>query len=142
MWFGVCGSEFREVTGRVHQVFPPVSAPEPGTLNPKPVSIMEMERAYYVVSFKPAYLELLREMASRLELASDEDEAIAQRMVVAITQGGFGQDVVDDKRQTKERFLEYLFFSSDLDLPRTDEVFDQYFEMELVDEFVDLDEEQ
>ena len=103
---------------------------------------MEMERAYYVITFKPAYLELLREMATRLESASDEGEATArQRMVVAITQGGFGQDVVDDERQTKERFLEYLFFSSDLDLPRTAEVFDQYFEVEQADEFVDLDEE-
>lgn len=103
---------------------------------------MEMERAYYVVTFKPAYLELLREMASSLESASDEGDATAtQRMVVAITQGGFGQDVVDDERQTKERFLEYLFFSSDLDLPRTAEVFDQYFEIEQADEFVDLDEE-
>ena len=104
---------------------------------------MEMERAYYVVTFKPAYLELLRETATRFEAAGDEGEATAtQRMVVAITQGGFGQDVVDDERQTKERFLEYLFFSSDLDLPRTAEVFDQYFEVEQADEFVDLDEEQ
>jgi hypothetical protein len=104
---------------------------------------MEMERAYYVVTFKPAYLELLRSMASRLEVSSDEGETPEpQRMVVAITQGGFGQDVVDDERQTKERFLEYLFFSSDLDLPRTAEVFDQYFEMEQADEFVDLDLEQ
>ncbi len=103
---------------------------------------MEMERAYYLVTFKPAYLKLLRAMASRLESASDEGEAAAtQRMIVAITQGGFGQDVVDDERQTKERFLEYLFFSSDLDLPRSAEVFDQYFEIEQADEFVDLDEE-
>jgi hypothetical protein len=101
---------------------------------------MEMERIYYVVTFKPAYVELLRETASRLESSSDEGEA-AQRMVVAITQGGFGQDVVDDERQAKERFLEYLFFSSDLDLPRTAEVFDQYFEIEQAGEFVDLDEE-
>jgi len=101
---------------------------------------MEMERAYYVVIFKPAYLELLRD---RFELSPDEsDGAATQRMIVAITQGGFGQDVVDDERQAKERFLEYLFFSSDLDLPRTAEVFDRYFEIEQADEFVDLDEEQ
>lgn len=117
--------------------------PEPLTLSPdaEPLLTMEMERAYYVVTFKPAYLALLREMASRLESASDEGEATAQRMVVAITQGGFGQDVVDDERQTKERFLEYLFFTIGLDLPRTDEVFDQYFAMEPVDEYVDLDEQ-
>jgi hypothetical protein len=101
---------------------------------------MEMEKAYYVVTFKPAYLELLRGMASQWP-ADEGEETTTQRMIVTITQGGFGQDVVDDERQTKERFLEYLFFSSDLDLPRTAEVFDQYFEMEQADEFVDLDEE-
>jgi hypothetical protein len=102
---------------------------------------MEMERAYFVVTFKPAYLELLRETASRLESPVDEGEPTMQRMVVAITQGGFGQDVVDEERQAKERFLEYLFLSSGLDLPRTAEVFDRYFEIEQADEFVDLDEE-
>ena len=103
---------------------------------------MEMEKSYYVVTFKPAYMERLREAASRSEPAPDEHEAgSTQRMIVAITQGGFGQDVVDDERQVKERFLEYLFFSSDLDLPRSAEVFDRYFEMEAADEFVDLDEE-
>jgi hypothetical protein len=101
---------------------------------------MEMERVYYVVTFKPAYLRLLRETASRVESAPDEGEGATQRMVVAITQGGFGQDVVDDELQAKVRFLEYLFFSSDLDLPRTAEVFDQYFEIEQANEFVDLDE--
>jgi hypothetical protein len=104
---------------------------------------MEMEKSYYVVTFKPAYLELLREITSREETAVDEGYEIAtQRMIVAITQGGFGQDVVDDERQAKERFLEYLFFSSDLDLPRTVEVFDEYFEMEPANELVDLDDEQ
>ncbi len=102
-----------------------------------------MEKSYYVVTFKQAYLELLRDMTSRLDVAADVGEASAtQRMVVAITQGGFGQDVVDDERQAKERFLEYLFFSSEIDFPRTSEVFDQYFEMEQADEFVDLDDEQ
>jgi hypothetical protein len=100
---------------------------------------MEMEKAYYVVTFKPAYLELQRGLTS--QSAADAGETTTRRMIVTITQGGFGQDVVDDERQTKERFLEFLFFSSDLDLPRTAEVFDQYFEMEEADEFVDLDEE-
>lgn len=100
---------------------------------------MEMEKSFYVVTFKPAYISLVR---SRLESPADEaDEMAAQRMIVALTQGGFGQDVVDDERQIKERFLEYLFFSSDLDLPRTAEVFDEYFELEQATEFVDLDEE-
>jgi hypothetical protein len=104
---------------------------------------MEMEKSYYVVTFKRAYFELLRDRTSLLGSASDEvSDYSTQRMIVAITQGGFGQDVVDEGRQAKERFLEYLFFSSDLDLPRTSDVFDQYFVMEPADEFVDLDEEQ
>jgi len=103
---------------------------------------MEMEKSYYVVTFKPAYFKLLREAGSRLDASYDDGETAAtQRMILAITQGGFGQDVVDDERQAKERFLEHLFFSSDLDLPRTPEVFDQYFEMDQAAEFVDLDEE-
>ena len=103
---------------------------------------MEMEKSYYVVTFKPAYQELLRGLTSRSAGPDDEDnETATQRIIVAITQGGFGQDVVDDERQAKERFLEYLFFSSDLDFPRTLEVFDQYFDMERANEFVDLDEE-
>lgn len=103
---------------------------------------MEMEKAYFVVTFKPAYMELLRNAAARVEPIPEEREASAtQRIIVAITQGGFGQDVVDDERQVKERFLEFLFFSSGLDLQRTAEAFDQYFEMEPADEFVDLDEE-
>lgn len=101
-----------------------------------------MEKAFYVVTFKPTYVKLLRDKSSRAEAGGEEDDQIAtQRMIVAITQGGFGQDVVDDERQAKERFLEYLFFSSDLDLARSPEVFDQYFELVQVDEFVDLDEE-
>ncbi|MEK6322307.1 MAG: hypothetical protein AABN33_11545 [Acidobacteriota bacterium] len=103
---------------------------------------MEMEKSFYVVTFKPAYIELLQEKASRSDTPREEGEETGkQRMIVAITQGGFGQDVVDDERQAKERFLEYLFFSSDLDLARTAEVFDQYFDIEQADEFVDLDEE-
>jgi hypothetical protein len=103
---------------------------------------MEMEKSFYVVTFKPAYLELLRERASHSEAPAEEsEESATQPMIVAITQGGFGQDVVDNERQAKERFMEYLFFSSAVDLPRTDEVFDQYFELEQAQEVVDLDEE-
>ena len=103
---------------------------------------MEMEKSFYVVTFKPAYVKLLREKAYRSEAACEEGAGIEnQRIIVAITQGGFGQDVVDEERQAKERFLEYLFFSSDLDLARTPEVFDKYFDLEQADEFIDLDEE-
>lgn len=101
---------------------------------------MEMEKSFYVVTFKPAYLNLLREKSPEA-LPDDSEETMTQRMVVALTQGGFGQDVTDDERQAKERFLEYLFFSSDIDLPRTVEVFDQFFDLERADEFADLDEE-
>ena len=97
---------------------------------------MEMEKSFYVVTSKPAYLHLLRAKA-----AAEDEIAQTRRMVIAITQGGFGQDVVDDERQAKERFLEYLFLSSDIDLPRTSEVFDEFFELVPADEFVDLDDE-
>ncbi|HWO01937.1 MAG TPA: hypothetical protein VNS63_21995 [Blastocatellia bacterium] len=100
---------------------------------------MEMEKAYYVVTFKPAYFEMLLARSTSGDLATAIEES--NRMIVSITQGGFGQDVVDDERQAKERFLEYLFYSSDIDLPRTVEVFDQYFELEQADEFIDLDVE-
>lgn len=94
---------------------------------------MEMEKSYYVVTFKPAYLELLR---AHEEGGDDRP----QKLIVAITQGGFGQDVVDDERQAKERFLEHLFYSGEVDLPRSEEAFDRYFELEQA-EMVDLDEE-
>jgi hypothetical protein len=120
-------------------------ARERWTLSTNPSSsgfTMEMEKSYYVVTVKPAYLKLLREITPNSEATFDDnDGAATQRMIISITQGGFGQDVVDDERQTKERFLEYLFFSGDLDLPRTAEVFDQYFELEQADELIDLDEE-
>ena len=96
---------------------------------------MEMEKSYYVVTYKPAYLELLQEKSS------ETDEPPPERLIISITQGGFGQDIVDDERQVKERFLEYLFYSSDIDLPRSAEAFDRYFELEQADELVDLDEE-
>lgn len=99
---------------------------------------MEMEKAYYVVTCKPAYIDLLQKTDST---GAEADEPAMQRFIVSITQGGFGQDIVDDERQAKERFLEYLFYSGDIDLPRSAEVFDQYFELEQADELIDLDEE-
>ena len=98
-----------------------------------------MEKFYYVITFKPEYITLLREINPAD--AALEDADTAGRMIISITQGGFGQDIIDDQRQAKERFLEYLFFSSDIDLPRTAEVFDRYFEIDPADEFVDLDSE-
>ena len=101
---------------------------------------MEMEKSYYVVTCKPAYLEMLRAQRGG-EGPFENDEAVPERMIVAITQGGFGQDVIDDERQVKERFLEHLFSSSGVDLPRSEEVFDRYFDLEETGEFIDLDEE-
>ena len=99
---------------------------------------MEMEKAYYVVTYKPAYIDLLQQTDSTVK---EGDEPAPQRLIISITQGGFGQDIVDDERQAKERFLEYLFYSGDIDLPRSAEVFDQYFELEQADELINLDEE-
>ena len=97
---------------------------------------MEMEKAHYVIVARPSFAELLRTSGQEIEQSEN------QTFIVAITQGGFGQDIVDDDRQVKERFLEHLFSSSGIDLPRTDEAFDQYFELQHAEEFIDLDEEQ
>ena|ERR1044072_74126 len=103
---------------------------------------MEMEKSYYVVTYKPAYLGLLQSKSAHADQAAYEgDDLHEQRLIISITQGGFGQDIVDDERQVKERFLEYLFYSGDIDLPRSAEIFDQYFELEQADELIDLDEE-
>jgi hypothetical protein len=99
-----------------------------------------MEKSYYVIKARQAYLDLLQSTADPVAGLEDED-LFPQRVVVAITQGGFGQDVIDDERQVKERFVEYLFLSDGADLPRTSEAFDEYFELEPVDELIDLDEE-
>ena len=104
---------------------------------------MEMEKSYYVVTYKPEYFEMIR-AAQPPDGVSFDDLSPEDRqrdvIVVAITQGGFGQDVVDDERQVKERFLEQMFTSTGIDLPRTPDVFDRYFELEPVEEFLDLDE--
>jgi hypothetical protein len=99
---------------------------------------MEMEKSFYVITAKPSYIDLMRSSSESTE--SDSAAQSTRRFIATITQGGFGQDVIDDERQTKERFLEYLFFAADVDLPRTPEVFDQYFELEQADELVDLDD--
>ena len=100
---------------------------------------MEMEKSFYVVTFKPAYIKLVQSRSG--SLAEEPEDIASQRIILALTQGGFGQDIIDEERQAKQRFLEYLFFSSDVDLPRTAEVFDEYFELNQASEFVDLDEE-
>jgi len=98
---------------------------------------MEMERSYYLVTAKPAYRNLESELTARHESA--ESEPALGRVVLEITQGGFGLDIVDDERQVKERFLEYLFMTTGIDLPRTVEAFEEYFELEPIDELINLD---
>jgi hypothetical protein len=88
------------------------------------------DKVYYIVSWKKAYVELL----------GPSFEGAAERVVVALAQGGFGEDVVDALRQVKERFLEYEFAYQGIELDRTAEVFDRYFTLEEPDQFVDLDE--
>jgi hypothetical protein len=100
---------------------------------------MEMEKSYYVVSPKPEYGRLLRSIAGAEALA--DSGGATDPMVIAITQGGFGQDVVDDERQVKERFLERLFSVEGIDLPRSADVFDHYFVLNSAGELIDLDEE-
>ena len=102
---------------------------------------MEMEKSFYVVTPKRSYAELVRDQTGRAEAATEGDEALPERLVIAITQGGFGQDVIDDDRQAKERFLEYLFQDRSIDLPRSEDAFDQYFDLHRADEFIDLDDE-
>jgi len=101
---------------------------------------MEMQKSYYVVTYRPAYLALLQSKSAGETIQAD-DTGSPPCVIISITQGGFGQDIVDDERQAKERFLEYLFYADDLDLSRTAEVFDQYFTLTPADELIDLDEE-
>ncbi|HKP11498.1 MAG TPA: hypothetical protein VJZ91_05285, partial [Blastocatellia bacterium] len=102
---------------------------------------MEMQKSYYVVTYRPAYLALLQSRAAAPEAGQTDDAAGLPCVVISITQGGFGQDIVDDERQAKERFLEYLFYADDVDLSRTADVFDDYFTLTQADELIDLDEE-
>jgi hypothetical protein len=96
---------------------------------------MEMERFYYVVTCRDAFAGLVR----RSQISAADPEP-ASCVVVAITQGGFGQDVVDEERQVKERYLEHLFESTGIDLPRSSESFDEYFALQPA-EFIDLDDD-
>ena len=99
---------------------------------------MEMEKSHYLVTYKPSYLGLVKIQGARSE--SGDCESTGPRVVLEITQGGFGLDVVDDERQVKERFLEHLFFTTGIDLPRTVDAFDEYFDIEPIDEVIDLDD--
>src|SRR5437868_8915906 len=97
-----------------------------------------MEKSYYLINWRLAFFQLLREAAHESVAALDEPQL--ERVLVAIAQGGFGQDVVDNIVQVKERFLEFACQEYDIDLPRTVETFDIYFELIEPDYFIDLDE--
>src|SRR5579862_6389128 len=102
---------------------------------------MEMEKSHYIVRSKGEFSRLVR--ATSTEGSSDSstlDDSWSGPLLLSITQGGFGQDIVDDHRQVKERFLEHLFMSTGVDLERSEEVFDCYFILEPIDETVDLDD--
>jgi hypothetical protein len=88
------------------------------------------DKVYYVVTWKPAYVDLL----------GDGFEGEAECVVVALAQGGFGEDVVDALRQVKERYLEFEFAYQGIELDRTEAVFDRYFTLTEPDQYVDLDE--
>lgn len=97
-----------------------------------------MEKSLYIINFKPEFAELRATAVSANDFTELEEP---KPVVVSILQGGFAQDVIDDELQVKERYLEYLFTSTGIDLPRTDEAFDTYFSLQSVEEFIDLDEE-
>ncbi|MEW6731336.1 MAG: hypothetical protein AB1489_08355 [Acidobacteriota bacterium] len=97
-----------------------------------------MEKSYYLISWKESFFELLKSLNHPSVIALNEPQL--ERLLVAIAQGGFGQDVVDNIIQVKERFLEFTCQEYDIDLPRTIEVFDHYFELIEPDYFIDLDE--
>ncbi len=98
-----------------------------------------MEKSYYLICWRRAFFELLKSKGDASVAGMDEPQL--ERLLVAISQGGFGQDVVDNIAQVKERFIEFTCQEHDIDLPRAVETFDQYFELIEPDFFIDLDEE-
>ncbi|MCS6883911.1 MAG: hypothetical protein RMM17_11455 [Acidobacteriota bacterium] len=90
-----------------------------------------MEKGYYFITWKPAFLSLVK---------SDQEEAACEKLIVSISQGGFGQDVVDEVVQVKQRFMDFACQEYGVELPRTADCFDEYFELVEADYFVDLDE--
>jgi hypothetical protein len=99
-----------------------------------------MEKSYYLITWKLSFFELLK--ASNSPSVAGMDEPQLERLLVAVTQGGFGQDVMaDDTIPVKERFLEFVCQEYDVDVPRTVETFEEFFELVEPDYFVDLDEE-
>jgi hypothetical protein len=88
------------------------------------------DRAFYIVTWRPEYVALL----------GSSYEGRAERVIVSLAQGGFGEDVVDAIRQVKERYLEVELAYQGIELDRTEAVFDRFFVLEEPDQVVDLDE--
>ncbi len=97
-----------------------------------------MEKSYYLVVWKPSFAQLLRAESS--PNAPADGNTHLERLIVSLSQGGFGQDVTDEMVQVKERFLEFACEEYGIDLPRTAEDFDTYFELVEPDYFIDLDQ--
>lgn len=93
-----------------------------------------MQRSYYLVIWKSAFVDLLRERVLV------EGEPQLEQIIVGLSQGGFGQDVIDERLQVKERFLEFVCEEYGVDLPRTADDFDTYFELVEPDYYIDLDQ--
>lgn len=98
-----------------------------------------MKKSYYLISWKLDFYHFLKESGS--PNVADMDEPQLERLLIGINQGGFGQDSLQEIIQVKERFLEFACQEYDIELPRTIEAFDNYFELIEPDYFIDLDEE-
>ena len=84
----------------------------------------------YVVSWKPEYLKL-----------TNQNESANYRVVLRLSQGGFGEGVSDFLSQVKTRYLTYEFSLSMLDMTISEETFDQFFTIDEAREVIDLDED-
>jgi hypothetical protein len=97
-----------------------------------------MEKSYYMITWRLAFFELLKSLNHDNVAALDEPQL--ERLLIAITQGGFGADPIIETVQVKERFLEFICQDLDIELPRAVDAFDEYFELIEPDFFIDLDE--
>lgn len=84
----------------------------------------------YIITWKPEYLRLTNQV-----------EEANYRVVVRLSQGGFGEGVSDFVKQVKERYLAYEFAISMVDLPISEETFDRFFTIDEARDVIDLDEE-
>jgi hypothetical protein len=88
------------------------------------------DRVYYVITWRPAYAELL----------GLGPEARLECVLATASSNGFGEDVGDPLLTAKLRFLDTELSFQGLELDRSEEVFDCYFEIFEPDQVIDLDE--